>query len=49
MRLMKEAYADVQAGLEPLRAAVEKVSEELFEHRELTGERVKEIVRDVAG
>lgn len=44
MRLMREAYADVQAMLQPLKAVVEKVADELCEHRELTGARVKEIL-----
>ena len=44
---MREAYADVQAMLEPLKAAVEKVSDELYENREVSGERVKEIIREV--
>ena len=44
MRLMREAYADVQAMLQPLKAVVEKVADELYEHHELTGARVKEIL-----
>jgi len=48
IRLMKEAYADVTAMLQPLKAAVEKVSDELYEQRELTGDRVKEILRETS-
>ena len=46
MRLMKEAYTEVVGKLKGLKSVLLTLSEELYEEKELTGERVKRILRD---
>jgi ATP-dependent Zn protease len=47
--LVREAYADVKARLTALKPALQQAAQELLEQRELTGERIKEILREHAG
>lgn len=46
MRLMKEAYTEVVNKLKGLKSVLISLSDELYEEKELTGERVKHIVLD---
>lgn len=44
MRLMKEAYAEVVSKLKELKSVLVTLSNELYEEKELTGQRVKHML-----
>jgi ATP-dependent Zn protease len=48
MRLMREAYAETVRKLTSLKRGLVRIAEELYQEKELSGERVKAILQESA-